>query len=52
MGTKDYTLIFLELFTVKFANKTAKYPVTIICGIKSVQLSHSAITLWYVERMT
>lgn len=56
VGTKNCTFFCLfvcfELFTVKFANKIVKYPVSIICDMKSVQLSHSAVTLWYVEEMT
>lgn len=55
-GNKKLHFFFLfvcfELFTVKFANKIVKYPVSIICDMKSVQLSHSAVTLWYVEEMT
>lgn len=41
-----------ELFTVKFANTIVKYPVSIICDMKSVQLSYSAIMWWYVGEMT
>lgn len=55
VGTKPCTFflfVCFELFTVKFANKIVKYPVSIICDMKSVQLSHSAITLCYVEEMT
>jgi len=51
-GNKKNTFFFFELFTEKLANKIVKYPVSIICDMKSVQLSHSAIALWYVEQMT